>query len=89
MFRINCRFSEEVLIPAEGVREKECVTLDGVSAVVSYLGAWDNKDGYYEEELDGLCEEKWKMPFKSLRSVWIARLGRVSELWYLIGLKKV
>lgn len=93
MVRIKARFAERVLAPGNalaGVREGDTVeTSDGVSCVAHFLSGWDNADGRYDDELDGLCERQWGISFPVLRSVWIGRINYIGNIWHMLQLKKI
>lgn len=96
-YRIEAKFSEKVLLPANAIersffggvssqKEYDFITADGKSCKARFLSAWRNEDGRYDERLDFICMKNWKTPFESLKSLWISRLGTVSDCWYLINL---
>lgn len=96
-FRIEAKYAPIVLMPANAIersffggvssqREYDFITADGKSCKARFLSAWRNEDGRYDERLDFICMKNWKTPFESLKSLWISRLGTVSDCWYLINL---
>lgn len=92
-YPIKARFADKILAPdlalprlaPEGVA---LMTSDGVACVAHFLSTWDNTDGRYDEELDGLCQRQWGVPFQVIRSVWIGRINNIGSLWHYIELKK-
>lgn len=88
MAKVLFKLADHVLCPSNVVREAECETADGVRCKCKYLGAWDNEDGRYDEELEGICQKEFGMPFKSIRSLWVSRLNRMSQVWYFVKLIK-
>lgn len=96
-FRIEAKYAPIVLMPANAIersffggvssqREYDFITADGKSCKARFLSAWRNEGGRYDERLDLVCTRNWRTPFESLKSLWIARLGTVSDCWYLINL---
>lgn len=93
LFQIKAKFSDRILIPdraiPHGLRDSDYVlTLDGVECVAHFLSTWDNSDGRYDDELEGLCQREWGCSFGVLRSVWIGRIDKVGNYWHLIELRK-
>ena len=77
-------------MPANAISgEGPFVTADGVAVRVKYLATWNNKDGRYDDELDRLCMDAWNVPFRFLRSSWIARLRDIDNYWHLVELEKI
>ena len=62
--------------------------MDGEVVDAKFLCGWENSDRRYDGELDRICKELFNAPFESLRSMWISRLGTVSDYWHLIEFKK-
>lgn len=93
--KINCKFSDIVIVPYEALDIDSArysnifVTNDGVSVEASFQTVWKNTDGRYDDEIDDACIKHWDLPFKTIRSIFISRLGSVGDVWYLIKLKKI
>lgn len=90
---IKAKYTDKILIPdfalPRGLKEgAQLETMDGVSCLAHFLSTWDNTDGRYDEELDGLCQRQWGVPFQAIRSVWIGRINNIDSLWHYIELKK-
>ena len=93
-FVINARFSDRILAPAEafplGCADMLPVrTTDKVDCVAHFLSTWNNGDGRYNDELDGLCHRQWGCSFALVRSMWEGRIDRLSNIWHFIELKIV
>lgn len=99
MYRISCKFADEVLVPANAIDGKfylgphvealELLTIDGVPAWAEFIRTLNNKDGIFDAELDDYCQEKFGTPFDYFRKIWYSRLGRVDDYWHFIKLKKI
>ena len=90
MRTIQCKYNEKVLVPDNGIAGTgQYMTLDGQTVLVRLVGCWNNTGGYYEEELDALCQKEWGISFQALRSIWIGRLGRVGNYWHVIEMTKI
>lgn len=91
MQRIDCRFSDKIMIPSNGIiaSEPTASTADGVKVKVKFCGTWNNENGRYDDELDDVCLRLWGVPFLTMRSIWISRLGSVSNYWHYIQLVKL
>ena len=92
-YRIKARYSEKALIPDNAlpggcVNGTRLETSDGVSCVAHFLCTWDNSDGRYDTELDGLCHRQWGVDFSLLRSAWIGRIDNIGVFWHYIELIK-
>jgi len=96
-FRIEAKFAPRVLLPSNAIeqaffgeavsqREYDFITLDGKQCKGRFLSALRNEDGRFNERLDLICMRNWNMPFESMKSLWISRLGVISDCWYLIEL---
>lgn len=97
-FRLAAKFADFILCPKnaldaevfkQGEREFRVTTKDGRECVASFEAVWDNTDGLFDEDLEGYCQYSWGLAFRSIRSVWISRLGSVSDMWYLLRLRSV
>lgn len=98
-YRIEAKFSEKVLLPANAIEADffkgqsqeyyRFITADGQECKGRFAAAWNNEDGRYDERLDMVCQRSWAVPFASMRSMWIGRLGKVDDLWYIINLEKL
>lgn len=95
MIKARCKFAERALVPANALTDNDtpaewsmCQTEDGEVCLVRYLGAWNNERGVYDDELDRICQHFWGVPFSRVRSKMIARLGDVSDLWFLLEFRR-
>ena len=92
MMRLQSKFTEYLLAPANALYsgvEGEYLTTDNIRVMAFLDTVWNNAEGYYDDELDRVCEYRFKCPFRFIRSIWIGRLGSVSDYWHLIKLKKI
>ena len=95
-YRIESKSAEYVFCPANAIEYgfytrdssilPELVTSDGVVHRCQFVGTWNNCDGVYEDEFENICQRRYGMPFVSIRSMWIGRLGHVDDFWHLIKL---
>lgn len=67
----------------------EYVTADGVKVRVEPQTTWNNNDGAYDDELETMSQSLFKCSFKFVKSLWIGRLGVLSDYWHLIKLIKI
>ena len=86
MKRLNCKFVDRLIVPANAISTGRCVTNDGVECNVSYICTWKNSDGKYDAELEEACQRYHGCSFSFIKSVWISRLGSVSDYWHLAKL---
>jgi hypothetical protein len=90
MTTLKCKYAEEILIPDNGIfRDSEYKTADGQRVSVQFITTWNNRDGSFDNELDEICQRKWGIAFRAMKSVWISRLGTIGDYWHLIKLTKV
>lgn len=98
-YRIEAKYNETVFCPVNALEDRffrtpggdgdvTLVTLDGVECSVEFITAWNNSDGRYDAEFDELCRKRFGVPFQSVRSVWVARLSKISDYWYLLKLTR-
>lgn len=94
-FRLAAKYAPLVLCPKNAIEEAfyegtemqgHFLTTDKKECAFQLQTVWDNSDGRYDNEMDAVCQENWNMPFRSMRSVWFSRLGKISDIWYLIKL---
>jgi hypothetical protein len=64
-------------------------TTDGIKVALKGQCLWNNEDGRYDTELEDFCQKQYHMPFQSIRSLWISRLGNVSHFWCLVEMVKL
>ena len=98
-YRIESKFSDVVLLPSNAIEysfyasgngdSATFITLDDVICSARWISTWRNTDGQYDELLDSICQDRWKVPFVTIRSLWLSRLGRVDEFWHLIKLSRL
>lgn len=83
------KYAPVVFIPTEltnGNHIAQKYKLAGGEVVtLRWLSTWNNTDGKYDKELDGLCRELYGMDFESVRAVWKRRLGgRLEDWWHKV-----
>lgn len=87
MSKILSKFTERLLAPRNAFiagLSGEYETLDGVTCRTEPIGTWNNKDGYFEEEFDDICQRFYGCPFSAIRSIWFGRLGKISDIWDMV-----
>lgn len=62
--------------------------MDGQVCTAKFIMGLDNSDGRFEEEMNDLCMRTWNVPFSTIRSMWIGRIGSVGNMWHLVELHK-
>ena len=63
-------------------------TDDCVICKPEFQTTWNNKGGAFEEELEQVSMVRFGVPFQSIRSIWIGRLGHIDDYWHLIKLER-
>ena len=88
---LNCRYAERVILPHNALYKGAEMydTADGVKVKLKFIGTWNNKDGLFDEELDKVCQDVLGVPFKTIKSIWIARLGYLDDYWHYVKLIKL
>ena len=76
-------------MPSNAVSEDIVETTDGVKCRLKYISTMNNDRGDYNDLLDDFCQELYGCTFSSIRSIWIARLGSVSDFWNLVEMEKI
>jgi len=93
MPRILSKYTERLLAPREAFvigLSGEYETLDGVKCKTEPVGTWNNRDGYFDEEFDGICQKLYGCPFATIRSIWFGRLGgRIGYIWDMVKMIKL
>lgn len=76
------------MLPHNAIRAgvSEYDTADGVKVRMKFIGTWNNKDGLFDEELDKVCQDVLGVPFETIKSIWIARLGYLDDYWHYVKL---
>lgn len=87
--KISAKFAEKLLVPANGIEFGEVETFDGIKCRTEFLATWNNADGMFDEELEGVCQREYGCSFRAIKSIWIGRLGRLSDYWHLVKLIKL
>jgi hypothetical protein len=87
--KIKSKFVDKLLVPANGIMRGEVETSDGVRCMAEFRTTWDNADGFCDEELEAISQREYGCPFSAIRSIWIGRLGNVSDIWHLVKLIKL
>lgn len=98
-YRIESKFADVVLLPANAIEQAFYASGEGTSATfitlddqicsARWISTWRNSDGRYDELLDTICQERWKVPFVTIRSLWLSRIGKLDDFWHLIKLTKI
>ena len=65
------------------------VTMDGYECKARFNSSWKNENGIFDDSLDFVCRKNWGVPYATVKSMWIARLGTVDEFWYILRLEKL
>jgi len=92
MNRLQSKYTEYILAPSNALTNGvncEYVTTDGVSVLAELHTTWNNSDGYFDDELERECMDRFNCPFRFIKSVWFGRLGVLSDYWHLIKLIKI
>lgn len=92
MNRIDCKYSEIIIAPGNAFGKPmsdEYITADGKEVAVRWISCWNNENGQYDDVLNDECMRLWKMPFASLKSLWISRLGSCDGFWHKVELKLI
>ena len=87
--KISAKFAENLLVPANGIQFGEVETSDGIKCRTEFLATWNNADGMFDEELDGICQREYGCSFQTIKSIWIGRIGVLSDYWHLVKLIKI
>lgn len=89
MQKINAKFADKLLVPANGICRGEVETADGVMCRTEFQATWNNTGGMFDDELDSICQREYKCSFQAIKSIWIGRLGQLSDYWHLVKLIKI
>lgn len=93
MQRINCKYTEYLLVPDNAIGRTYCddefMTDDGVRCRLEFQMTCNNKDGLFDDDLDRDCLRHYGCHFSSIRSIWIGRLGQVDDFWHLVKMVKL
>lgn len=89
MYRINCKYTELLLAPANAIGGNLVETEDGVKCRLVFQSTMNNVDGAFDGRLDEICNEQYGCPFQTIKSIWISRLGSLSEYWHLVKMVKI
>lgn len=91
MQKINCKYAEYLIAPANAVDSKDdfAETVDGVKCHLVYISTMDNSSGWADEILEDWSQRLYGCPFSTIRSLWIGRLNGLSNYWHVIRLDKV
>lgn len=89
MQKIQSKYTERLVMPSNAASEDILETTDGVKCRLKYISTMNNERGDYNDLLDDFCQEFYGCPFSSIRSIWIARLGSVSDFWNLVEMEKI
>lgn len=89
MRKINSKYAEYLLAPANAITDDEVETLDGVRCKLVYQETCNNSDRSYDERLNDICQRYYGCPFSTIRSIWIGRLNYLSDYWHLVKMVKI
>lgn len=90
MQKIQSKYTEYLLAPANAIGSDDVVvTTDGVKCKLVYQSTWNNEGGRFDDRLEDVCQTYYGCPFQTIRSIWISRVGILSEYWHLIKMEKV
>lgn len=87
--KINSKFVEKLVVPDNGIARGIVETTDGFRCRAEFRTTWNNADGFFDDELENVCQSEYGCPFGAIRSIWIGRLGNVSDIWHLVKLIKL
>ena len=87
--KIQSKFVERLLVPANGIEFGEVETTDGIMCRTEFQATWNNADESFNDELESICQREYKCSFQAIKSIWIGRLGYVSDYWHLVKLIKI
>lgn len=87
--KIQSKYTNRLLLPANGLPGYEFETRDGVPCRATLIATWNNSDGRYDAELECVCQDLFSQPFSFIRSIWLGRLGHLDNYWHLIAMEKV
>ena len=87
--RIKAKFAENLLVPANGISRGEVETTDGVTCLTEFQTTWNNADGMFDDELECVCQREYGCSFQAIKSIWISRIGILSDYWHLVRLIKI
>lgn len=65
----------------------KCAT--GEVVKIHWCGTFNNEKGWCEDDLENLSQRLYNWTFSRVRSIWIARLGKVDDWWDWIKMYKV
>lgn len=87
---LRTKYHEVVFIPSEvSLPHGTCaVTSDGVRVTVSHIGGFMVNEPSLEKYLDTICLRLYDMPWCTVRSAWVSRLGYESNFWHELRLNK-
>lgn len=93
MNRIQLKYNETAIIPDDIVlgekRGKKYELLTGEIVTLEYRFSCDNRKGMFDKDLEELCQENYGIPFSRVKSMWFARLGKLSGFWHSVRMHKV
>lgn len=87
--KIKAKFAERLLVPANGIQRGEVETADGVRCQAEFQTTWNNVGGFFDEELEAICQREYGCSFQAIKSIWISRIGILSDYWHLVKLVKI
>lgn len=93
IYKIAAKSAPVILFPSNAVEPRfwkrsmteryQFIGTDDVIYEPEFLHTWSRPC----EDLAECCETYFHMPFESMRSIWIARLGTLDDYWHLIRMK--
>lgn len=87
--KIKAKFAERLLVPENGIGRGEIETADGVRCQAEFQTTWNNAGGFFDDELEALCQREYGCSFQTIKSIWIGRIGVLSDYWHLVKLIKI
>ena len=97
VYRIECKFTDLVLIPKNGISpsfftkgpevKARFETRDKIVCDWEPISVYDISDERYDDELESFCQVHWSISFSAIKSIWISRLGWADLYWYILRLK--
>lgn len=93
VYKIAAKSAPYILFPSNAVEPAfwhrlpgelyEFVGTDDIVFVPEFLHTWSGEC----DDLAECCERRFGMPFESMRSLWIGRLGTLDSYWHFIRRK--
>lgn len=93
MKQLPLKYKRETIIPNDIIKgdkksDEKYTLITGEIVYIEYLSGFNNKEGEFNEILEMKCQETFGLSFSRVRSIWISRLGKVSDIWHCVKLVK-